>query len=73
MKLQNGLSYCLVLYFSSVNCEIRSRLIFIRVINVFQNANPRSFLSAVILVRALLLVPIKVECNLLQDHCKFKI
>jgi hypothetical protein len=29
-------------------------------------------LSAVILIRALLLVPIKVECTLLQDNCKFK-
>ena len=66
------LIHWLVLYFSSVNCEIRSRLLFIRKVNVFQNANPRSFLSAVILIRALLLVPIKVECTLLQDHCKFK-
>ena len=35
------LIHWLVLYFSSVNCEIRSRLVFIRNINVFQNANPR--------------------------------
>ena len=46
MKLLN--SYCLllirwlVIYFSSVNCEIRSRLVFVRKVNVFQNANPRS-------------------------------
>ena len=81
MKLLNSLFLLLirwlVLYFSSVNCEIRSRLVFIRKVNVFQNANPRSYyraiLSAVILIGALLLVPIKVECTLLQDHCKFKI
>ena len=46
MKLLNSLFllliHWLVLYFSSVNCEIRSRLVFIRKVNVFQNANPRS-------------------------------
>ena len=55
MKLLNSLFllliHWLVLYFSSVNCEIRSRLLFIRKVNVFQNANPWSFLSAVILIR----------------------
>ena len=80
MKLLNSLFLLLirwlVLYFSSVNCEIHSRLVFICKVNVFQNANPRSYyraiLSAVFLIRALLLVPIKVECTLLQDHYKFK-
>ena len=47
MKLLNCLFllliHWLVLYFSSVNCEIRSRLVFIRIkVNVFQNDNPRS-------------------------------
>ena len=47
MKLLNSLIFLLlipwlVLYFSSVNCEIRSRLVFIRKVNVFQNANSRS-------------------------------
>ena len=41
MKLLNSLFLLLirwlVLYFSSVNCEIRSRLVFIRKVNVFQN------------------------------------
>ena len=37
MKLLNSW-----LVHSSVNCEIRSRLVFIRKVNVFQNANPRS-------------------------------
>ena len=46
MKLLNSLFllliHWLVLYFSSVNCKIRGRLVFIRKVNVFQNANPRS-------------------------------
>ena len=46
MKLLNSLILLLirwlVIYFSSVNCEIRSRLVFVRKVNVFQNANPRS-------------------------------
>ena len=49
MKLLNSLFllliHWLVLYFSSVNCEIRSRLVFIRKINVFQNANPCTVVS----------------------------
>ena len=65
-----------VLYFSSVNCEIRSRLVFIRKVNVFQNANPglyniehsfRSYFDSCSIIST-----IKVECTLLQDHCKFK-
>ena len=43
MKLLNSLFllliHWLILYFISVNCEIRSRLLFIRKVNVFQNAN----------------------------------
>ena len=30
------------------------------------------FFPQLFLIRALLLVPIKVEYTLLQDHCKFK-
>ena len=68
------------IYFSSVNCEICSRLVFIRVnLNVSSSkmltrGRNRAILSTVILIGALVLVPIKVECTLLQafrDDGKF--
>ena len=60
----------LVLY--SVNCEICYRLVFIYV-NLTRGRN-RAILSAVILISALVLVPIKVECTWLhafRDDGKF--
>ena len=63
------LIHLLVLYFTSVNCEICSRLVFIRTskcIPKCSRGRNRVILSAVILIGALVLVPIKVECTLLQ-------
>ena len=61
----------LVLY--SVNCEICSRLVF-KMYSMLTRGRNRAILSAVILIGALVLVPIKVECTLLhafRDDGKF--
>ena len=72
MKLLNSLFLLwLVLYFSFVNCEIRSWLVFIRK-SLFQNANPQSYRAILTLIGALVLVSIKVECTLLQDFRESK-
>ena len=76
VKLLNSLFLllipCLVLY--SVNCEICSRLVFIRKSKMLTRGRNRAILSAVVLSGALVLVPIEVDCILLQafrDDGKF--
>ena len=72
MKLLNKLiliAYSLVvLYFSSVNCEIRSRLLFIRKVNVFQNANPRLYNIDILQFRRFSFRSYFDSCSLISTH-----